>query len=400
MAAAAVIWALQNQHLDEAGWLLEATLRALDSPLLSLAEVASGPERRMLSHIDALIVGGPEVATELLVPELLEGCFQARIAAATLALLYADDPRGHHLVLEALDDEQLSSRCREGLALGLARCIRSGTLEWLAAGLGRSPLAGVIGRLHCFAGHRLDLGSHLRPLLCQDDPQLLCAAAWLVRCCSDPAACRELPRLVQHADIEVQRAAIESGLILHQPGAIARMVELAAGDGPLRRAALTWLALVGDARVHAGMIARLEHEPTRADLLWALGFTGRPAAVDAALPFLADDQLGALAAEIVCAIAGLSPVAEDGAERYWQDRPPIPDVPAFEDDDLDAELEPTGDDLLPRPQPEFVAEWWHDRRAQFDDGGRYRLGHRPVRVDQRRQRHLRGRRRHGARVRP
>lgn len=370
----AVIWELQAQHLDEAELMLGATLRALDSPLFSIAEVADGPERRLLAHVDALIVGGPEVANRLLAPVLVEDREPTRVGAAALAVLYADDELGHQRLLASLDREQLAPPQRLGLVLGVARCVRSGIIEWLATGLERVPVPGLVGRLESFMAHRVDMAVRLPALLEREDPELLRAAAWLVRCCSDKSATTALPRLMMHSDVEVCRAAVESALILGHPLAWSRTLELAHTDGPLRRDALMWLALLGDSGQHARLVAMLRSEPRRDQLLWALGFCGRQAAVDATIEWLADDQLGAIAAEVVCSIAGLSPLAEGDAESCWMDRASAPEPPDFEHDDLDATLEPTGDELLPRPNPDAIAAWWHAHRGRFERSGRYLLG--------------------------
>lgn len=375
MAYGAVIWDMQMQHLDEAELMLEATLRALDSPRFTIDEVAQGPERRLLAHIDALIVGGPEVAAKLLVPALADERDIARVGAAALALLYADDPLGHRCLMSVLDDEALAPACRIGLVWAFSRCIRAGTIEWLAAGMDVAPFPGLVGRLETFGRRHVDMGGRLAGLLERQEPELLRAASYLMRCCWEEPAVAVLPRLMYDADVDVCRTAVESGLILAHPVAWQRTLELASANGPLRRDALIWIALFGNSHMHARLLGMLGDTETRADLLWALGFVGRRSVVDAALGFLADEQLGPLAAEVVCAVAGLSPVAEDDAAPCWLGRQDAAEPPEFEDDDLNARLEPGSEDLLPHPNPDAVAKWWYERRSRFDANGRYLLGH-------------------------
>ena len=104
-------------------------------------------------------------------------------------------------------------------------------------------------------------------------------------------------------------------------------------------------------------LAGSEDPAELAELLWAAGFSGRPSAIELALGLLDHPQLGALAGELICSIAGLS--ARD--ETLWLERPsPNEDasLPPLELEDLDADLSLRPEDLLPQPNPEAFAAWW------------------------------------------
>ena len=55
-------WDIAKEHLDEAAFLRQLWEQSLCSPQYSLAEIAQGPEERMLAHLDALVLGGARVA--------------------------------------------------------------------------------------------------------------------------------------------------------------------------------------------------------------------------------------------------------------------------------------------------------------------------------------------------
>lgn len=114
------------------------------------------------------------------------------------------------------------------------------------------------------------------------------------------------------------------------------------------------------------VLARIEHPEQRPHALWAAGFSGRVAAVDVAIAWLGDADVGPLAAEVVTAIAGL-PTDDD---TLWRDRPTDEDelagLPELARDDLDANLVPDPETLLPVPEPTAVAAWWQRRRGALD----------------------------------
>ncbi|MFO7564949.1 MAG: hypothetical protein R6X02_20055 [Enhygromyxa sp.] len=190
-----------------------------------------------------------------------------------------------------------------------------------------------------------------------------------------------MPPLAQAADAELRRTTLESALCHLLPGAWESAVYWAfcPGDSPFRRDALTWVALLGDGAAHSRLLMLLDDPAQQADALWAVGFCGRVASVDRCIELLDDERLGPLAAEVVCATAGLP----TNIDHFWRDRPEPDDeeeaanaLPEL-DDDLDADLVPTQEDALPIPDPETIRAWWQARRDQFDPSLRY-LGGRPL----------------------
>src|SRR3970040_2093467 len=56
-----LFWEVQQEHLDGAAFLFTRWEHALRSPLLTLREVATGVEERLLAHVDGLVLGGEPV---------------------------------------------------------------------------------------------------------------------------------------------------------------------------------------------------------------------------------------------------------------------------------------------------------------------------------------------------
>ena len=57
----ALLWDVQEEHLNEAEFSCEAWNAALDSPVFSLHELRRGPEERLMANIMGLVIGGQPV---------------------------------------------------------------------------------------------------------------------------------------------------------------------------------------------------------------------------------------------------------------------------------------------------------------------------------------------------
>ncbi len=169
----------------------------------------------------------------------------------------------------------------------------------------------------------------------------------------------------------VVEAAVETGLVLGLPAAWTRCRELASAPGSGRGRALLLLALLGHDLDQRRVVQALAEEPTRKDALFALGFAGTRAAAEACLDVMKEEESGKLAGEAFTAITGLD-LATSGMIAA---EPPAPDEPTpFEEDDLDADLVPKPEDLLPRPEVDRIAAWWGKNRNRFDPDRRYLRG--------------------------
>jgi uncharacterized protein (TIGR02270 family) len=237
--------------------------------------------------------------------------------------------------------------------------------------LASAPAHGLAARLRVLAALRIPLGPPLLEVLQSDQLALLRAAAALARVHVDPPALAALTPLADLDDLELRALVLDAALQQRVTGAWSALQHTAAHTPALRRWAFTRIAMLGDAAALRPLLAALDEPEARADALWALGVCGRTSAIEAALPLLADPELGPLAAELVWAIAGL-PLDDDA---LWlpadADDDPERTLPPLADDDLDATLEPTPEAALPRPNPAAITAWWHARREQLEDGPRY-----------------------------
>src|SRR3954462_9549606 len=111
-------WDVLEQHLLEAGFLWLQREAALASNRYSLADVESGPERRLLAHVDALATSGRRGA-EGLVQLALEADDAELRGAAALALSGPGEARNLEAILEAATQADAQGRAPLLRALAL-----------------------------------------------------------------------------------------------------------------------------------------------------------------------------------------------------------------------------------------------------------------------------------------
>ena len=351
------LWDIVEEHLDDAEFLWEQWEHGLVAPNYTLAELADGPEERLMAHLDGLVVNGPLVAERLLIPTLADvDAEPIRVRAAALALLQSSGDAGVQAVVDA-------------------------TLEFPPQ---RLELARA---LECSA--RRDFNSRLSPLLAASDPELRHVAARVLAFHGDgyaeavsgllastrsvdrglgaslvPRLPRE-PRLLKavletlkSTDPELRDIALRSGILLDLPQAWDCARELVFSRDPTAGDALLLLALRGDPADQPALIGAAEVDALRGAALWALGFLGTAAAAEAALPWLEDGAHARVAGETFSAITGLD--LEDA--NLTADEPEVEAVEHRPEDDL------------PVPDPMGLLLWWRDNRGRFVDGQRYIAG--------------------------
>lgn len=376
----ALLWDVQLEYLTEAEFTFEAWERSLDSPSFTLREVHEGPEARLRAYIRGLLVGGEPVLQRLVLP-IFDAPDEDRFktAAATLAAASSPnlDARAHAL-------ETMARAGKEGLwglVRGFQHTNRKGIGRLLATGLAECEGSALAGRLEALAPRGLDPKKRLVAWLGDGDAQVRRSAAMLARNTASAAAMRALNELVRDdSEPEVQLEAIETALVRGLPGSwqVASGLALGAKAGDAhRRRALAWLALQGDAEAHATLIAEVRKAPD-ADGLWAVGLTGRPAAVELAVELLDDKRLARVAGEVLAFVAGL-PLDD---KRWWLDdgarglvgADPEEALPPLAKDDLDANLVPPVELELHGPNPKIIRRWWSGQRERLEADGRYLCG--------------------------
>src|SRR5215217_206332 len=362
---APVMMDVLEEHLDEAEFLWSRRERTLVSGIHELADVVE-LEERLLAHVEGLVVGGDAALNMLLLPAL-EADESERISAAALALLSGGGKRELEAMLAVLDSGDEAPRAAIGRAMALSEQpeLAAVLLKRLTADFA-SPCAVAFDVL----ASRGALPQETR-------------TEWLYRDAAEPviAALRApgplpraiaqtlLPRLVVDPRPGVREAAIMVGLISGAPAAWMACLKVAEEGGTGRRECLVALALGGEARDAEWLASLLPHASLRADVLWALGFSGQALAAEACLDWMGDDTLSVLAGEAFSAITGLRLEGEYRAAPSEESETLVP-----LEEDLEANLVPGPEASLPLPIQEAVAAWWRTARRDFAPGVRHLRG--------------------------
>jgi uncharacterized protein (TIGR02270 family) len=355
-----------EEHLDEAAFLWSQWERALVSPLYALPEFAE-LEERLLAHVDGLVVGGETAATELLLPGL-ETEEPGRIAASALALLGGPGKHEREELLEVFDTGDEVQRAGIGRALGLSEA------EGLEAVL-RPRLTAEAPAVQLAAFQALAFRGAVPPevrerWLYRDDAGSVVAALREPRPLAPQWVQTVLPQLLVDPRPGVREAAITAGLVSGARAAWKACRKVAEEGGAGRRQALVVLALGGDAKDAEWMVGLLRQEALRAEVLWALGFTGQALAAEACLEWMGDAKAAALAGEAFSAITGLKLEGEYRLPPKEEGEALVP----LEQEDLDADLVPGPEASLPLPVPAAVERWWQTAKKGFEHGARYLRG--------------------------
>lgn len=352
-------WDVVEEHLEDAAFFRAQWERALVDPEYAPAEVVEGPEERMLAHVDGLVLGGRRAADRLLLPALAGDDPDAAFVAA-LALLLSEDGALVPQVVQALAKAPPELAAAIGRAFQLAD--RSDHFTRLAPVLASGPAVPQAVALEVLAARGLDPRARLDPLLRTAGGPVRVAALRLARRFPERADPQLVERALGAADPAERDAALAAGLVLGlRPAWDACLAALARPGPGWAFPALAW-GLSGEPDV-APLVAGLADPERRGDALFALGFTGRVAAADAVLPFLADEESGKLAGEALSAITGL--VLEGTlakAPEPWRPGAPDRDEPA----------DPSAD--LPAPDAAAVARWWAEARQGLEPAARFLAG--------------------------
>ncbi len=358
--AVQTMWEVVEEHLARAGsaWLHWA--RAMVAANHTVAEVAGVWEERLVANLEGLAVAGEETVERVLRPALGTDDID-RIAAASLALLAS--PGGPKEMVAALQVAAPEARGAMARALGLAR--GAGLEEGLGALLEGSEPAMQAAALDALAIRGRVPGS-LRRFVASPDPEVKAAALRAARH-AGLAHRAAIEAAMQSAVPEVRDAALEAGISLGLRAPWLASRKLAEARSPGCGAALSILAMSGEAGDLERIESALAVPELRGAALWALGFSGWPRAVELCLPYLGDGQHARVAGEAISAITGLA--IEKQLVRA-EEAPPEEPIP-FEEEDLEADLVPGPEAALPLPEPWEVESWWQGERGRFQPAVRY-----------------------------
>ncbi|ATB26798.1 TIGR02270 family protein [Melittangium boletus] len=348
LADAAFFWAQREQGLS--------------APNYTLQELLEGPEQRLLACLDALVLGGPRVTRELLRPALASEELET-VACASSVFLMQGGADGLDAVLTTLCADMESASQGAARALELTR--RAEAVSRLLTLLDDAPTALQARVLDILTQWEVDPTRALDGLLAAGDAPLACAVLRAAR--RFPARLRavSLDRALNSDEPEVRNAALETAFVLGHPSAWNICIDAVRRQGPGWGGPAALLAMGGDLYDMDLLLQALPEPALRQDALWALGLSGRVAAVGPLLEAMRDKTVAPLAAEAFCAITGLALTGDLAVPR----EPWTPDSP---EEDEPAPLGPEAE--LPRPQPQRVERWWKEVQGNFLHQGRYLAG--------------------------
>lgn len=349
------MWDVVEEHLDEAEFLWGMWENSLVAPNYTLDEVASGPETRLLAHIDGLVANGPLVARRLLIPALEDDEPDRVSAAATALLLSPRESGGTDAIFEAMRElpEQRPPLVRALCCVDIPELLTQIRELLLDEDSGLVAVAAEV-----LAFHFQPLGETLGLLLASDTAAARVLALRAVANEPEPGRyVRAVQAGLSDTDTRIVDAAIETGARLRLATAWERARSRAQdADGG---ESMLLLALRGEVNDRASLMTALGNRKRRLAALWALGFLGTPEAVDASLDWLEDRDAGPLAGEVFTAVTGID-LEEAGMS-----------VPPDEDGES---LASRPEDDLPRAKPMTVLQRWLKLRGEFVDGQRYVSG--------------------------
>uniref|UniRef100_UPI0013D75EB1 TIGR02270 family protein n=1 Tax=Myxococcus vastator TaxID=2709664 RepID=UPI0013D75EB1 len=352
-----------EEHLDEAEFRWLQWERALAAPGFTVDETATR-EERLLAHLEAL---EDESALDTVLRPAFDSEEAPRVSAATHALLGlgqvdevlvrlrgAEAPTRAAMLraLEVSETPGLASRLHELLKLE-DTALQAGVLETLA--FRQEAPAELLAR---FFTH--------------DEPRARIAALRGALALPEETVRGHLPALLDSAHPGIRAAAMEAGLTSRVRLAWETCRREVQAPGAHAREAMVLLALGGDEAETTLLVDLLEPTELRAHALWALGFSGRVAAMESCVNHLAVPEVARLAGEALSAMTGLR--LEGAFALPPGERPEGAPVPPEEEESLDADLTPRPEDDLPWPDVAAVKDWWARNHARFVKGTRYLQG--------------------------
>ena len=359
-----VLLDILEEHLNEAAFQWEQWERALLAPDFTLEECAA-VEERLRAHLEGLEDAS---AVEAVLWPAYETEDLPLIFAATYALLAQGE----------LDEVMLRFRSATPEArVGIRRAMELSETPELSARLtGLLTLEDLDLQVHAL--ETLAFRDEVPPEVLarffgHEEPRVRVAALRGARTLPEEAVRRLLPPLLDASSHDIRAIAIEVGLTSGMGLAWDACRNVVRSRSALSAESLVLLAMGGDDDDVSLLEDLLETAELRPMALWALGFSGRLAAMEACVKYLAEPSVAQLAGEAFCAMTGLhldAPYALPPGER-----PEGAPLPPELQEDLEANLVPSPEDDLPWPQAAAITRWWEGARGRFEKGKRYLLGH-------------------------
>lgn len=355
-----------EEHLEEAGFLYLQRRSALEDDAYDPDDLAA-LEERLLAHIDGLVVAGAE-AWELLAPRLASSAEDEAFVAGLTALATGDVGRRDQLLA--------------AFGMASAETLSGLRAAFCARGLGdlAEPLKDLLSHAEpAVAAAVLEiLAFHRQGLTPRDITTALAGAEPVTQAAGLAAAAamgwREFAAsaagFLTAEDPQLVAAAVRAGFILGDDRGLERCRALLAGGDPSCAPLQIWLGLAGHVEDAGLLAAGLDAAGRDRGAVIALGWLGRPEAVNGLLRRLERPGLDRQIAAAVRRLTGVD-LAAAGLVLPEAGLAPAPEV--IDDDGAEFGLDDP-DAFLPRPDPSKLIAWWKAHGGEFRGGRRLRYG--------------------------
>jgi len=366
-----VLWPVVDESFDEAEYLWRSWESSLDTHARNYREVWFWTEDRLGGALDGVLLGGHRSCEELLASGIERNDAIGTFAVSAHVLAAMRSPLAWELlwpVLNAASGNSAHTLRRALEVLVLPKQIAS--LEERLHGQGEAGLPWLVS-LRTFRKESSP-AAQIQQLAASHSPDDRRSAMAAARLLPTQVARKIIEPGLADIDARVVAAAVEAGLVHGFRSAWVRCLEL--GAAQTSAASFFWMSCLGGERERRLLMSALAAPRTFDLALQALGFLGTKEAANLALHAMTNPAHARLAAEAFCAITGLNLATQNLAAP----EPPTLNEPlAFELDDMNADLVPKLDDLLPLPDVDAVKRWWSQNEARFDDSTRY-IGGQPL----------------------
>jgi uncharacterized protein (TIGR02270 family) len=342
-----------EESLSEAAFLWLRLDGALDADDHALPDVERWVEGRLQGALDGVRIAGSAALDPLLADALRDADLGA-VSAAAYVLAMSDDPKAESALEGAV--RAVTSERLDALALGLGRAAQSRKLHalWSRLSDASGQAQAVVLAALTFCGEAPS--ADWRGLLGASVAPLRRAAAAALTFLPLTERNEVIAFALDSLDPVVQNNACIAGVSAGDAHAWRHCVRRVQTAEPQVGPLLSLTAALGSQREQASVIDALSVPALQRDALWALGFAGTRAALEACLCQLRANTCAPLAAAAVAAITGVSLVKAPATSESKDDA----------ESDLAAEQRGAT-----QPDVSAIEQWWETHGPQFDAEARY-----------------------------
>jgi uncharacterized protein (TIGR02270 family) len=362
---------LVEESFEEAAFLWRRWETDLTSLTRNLQEIYSWTEDRLHGALDGVRVGGAR-AVDIAGKELQSDEID-RVTVATAILGSLAEPGAPEAITAALqgaEGKRLAAILRGLELLGSDQVLRAVASALAEPGPAR---AGALCRLKFF--RRVAPGDEMVTAFRSNVADAQVDAVRAARLTASESASQWINAALNNDNADVRYTAVETGLCLHIDQAWKTATQMASQRGPAAGAYLKLLSIFGTADEQEPVYAALRVPELQQPAIWALGHIGNVRAADACVAGMQHEPIARACGEAYCWITGTDLERDRLAAQEK-----LADAPAFEDDDLDANLVPPPEALWPLPDPEAVKKHWLALRTEWPANVRHIRG-KPVNGD-------------------